>query len=270
MTCAFLVEEWPPDEGAQLTLTARYIFPLGAFDELASLVDLAGHVKSLGASALLLEERPDSELDPVITLAALGAVVSSIALGIMLSPHSGRAPSVLAKFVSGLDLVSGGRAHLVLGDVRESPGQDLKRLEEQVELITKMLTDDVTTVDGPTYNVKAAWNMPRVTHPPLDADKVVIASSLAQLEWLTRAGLPLPVSLVVVLDRTSWDHDEPVLAGILENSRSKFLGALVNIEDDVEASLAFAASIADRLLATYLRWSSLPSPRELALSARMI
>lgn len=251
-------------------MTVRHIFPLGPFDEFASLRDLAGRVESSGSSAFLLEERPDSELDPVVTLAALAATVPSIALGIMLSSNSGRVPSVLAKLVSGLDLVSGGRAHLVLGDLGESPGTDLVRIEEQIDLIEKMLTNDVTTLDGPCYPINQAWNTPRVTQSPLVADKIVIACSPAAREWFTETDIRLTQSIIVVLDRTSWADDEPSLMGILESPRARFIGALVDIDNDIEASLSFAASITDRFSATYLRWPSLPSPRELAQSARMM
>ena len=270
---AILSRSWHkngPDRGAQPILTVRHIFPLGAFDELALLRDLAGGVESLGVSALVLEELPDSELDPVVTLAALVKSVPSIALGIMLSSHSGRAPSVLAKLLSGLDLVSGGRAHLVIGDVRESSGADLLITEEQVDLITKMLTNDVTTVDGPTYRVDRASNTPRFTHSQLDDDKVVIACSLAQLDWIARQNQTISQSLIVLLGRTSWDQDEPAVARILERSVTKFIGALVNVDSDVEASLSFVESIANRFPAMYLRWPSLPSRDDLARCARMV
>ena len=270
---ALLSRSWHkngPNRGAQPILTIRHIFPLGAFDEFASLRELARGVESLGLSALVLEERPDSELDPVVTLAALVTSVPSIGLGIMLSAHSGRSPSVLAKLLSGLDLVSGGRAHLVIGDVSESSGADLLDTEEQVDLITEMLTNDVTTVDGPTYRVDLAWNTPRLTHSQLDDDKVVIACSLAQLDWIARQNQTISQSLIVLLGRTSWDQDEPVVARILERSVTKFIGALVNVDNDIEASLSFVESIADRFPAMYLRWPSLPTQDDLARCARMI
>jgi len=73
-----------------------------------------------------------------------------------------------------------------------------------------------------------------------------------------------------LLGRTSWDQDEPVVARILERSVTKFIGALVNVDNDIEASLSFVESIADRFPAMYLRWPSLPTQDDLARCARMI
>ena len=259
-----------PDKGAVLIVVLSHIFSLGEFDEFASLRDRAREAAALGASAIYLEEVPDSELDPVVVLAALAATLPSISLGMMLSTRSGRAPSVLAKLLSGIDLVSGGRAHLLLGDLNDPPGENLRRTEEQVELIKTMLANDATTFDGLTYHVDGAWNTPRMNGSPPVADKVVIACSPTQLHWMNEHGARDRAPFVVGLERRSLDQFESIIETALEGSGESFIGALIDVEDGLEPSLNFAKSIADRLLVTHIRWRSLPSRSDLERCARML
>jgi len=250
-------------------VTVRHIVPLGDFEELASLRALTREAESLGVSTLLLEERLGSQLDPVVTIAALLTSNPTISLGMMLSAHSGRAPSVLAKLVSGLDLVSGGRTHLVLGDLDDAPGETLAGSAEQVELIREMLTHDVTTFVGPAYRVDSAWNTPRISGGSLTPDKICVAYSRAQLEWIARTDHRGLTAFVIGCSRSTWNVDEPAFAEVLANSGAPFIGALVDIENDVASAIAFAALIAGRFAAVYLRWPTIPTESELVLSSQL-
>ena len=251
-------------------MNLRHILPLGGIDELEPLRSLALEAESVGVTTLLIEERPDSELDPVVTLASFTEVAPSIGLGIMLSAHSGRAPSVLAKLLSGLDLVTGGRAHLVIGEMSDLASEDLERIAEQVGLITEMLTHDVTTLEGPNYRVDRAWNTPRMTFAPLVGDKVIVACSPAGFEQMTRVDQATAHSSVIVVDPSSWDRDAPMVERAIERSSPEFVGAMVGIEGDLAAALGLSASIADRFSAVYLRWTVLPSPGDLARCAHAL
>ncbi len=245
-------------------MNVRHIIPLGGFDELASLRALVVGAGVAGASALLVEERRESDLDPVVVLASFAELAPSIGLGIMVSGHSGRSPSVLAKFLSGLDLVTGARAQLVIGEMGGATSESLARTVEQVGLISEMLTHDVTTLAGPNYRVDRAWNTPRATSAPLAVDKVAIMCSPTEFAKLTSEDRALAPSAVVWVDPTTWHHDASMIADTRRKIAPEFIGALVDIEGDVAVSLDFAASVADHFSAVYLRWSALPTPEDLA------
>ena len=243
-------------------MAVRHIFSLGNRAGLASLRDLAREVESSGADALVLEERRDSELEPVVTLAALSERTRAIALAMMVSVQSGRPPGVLAKLLSGLDLVSGGRGRLVLDARAATADAGLACVEEQAGLIAQMLANDVTTHHGPCFRVDAAWNTPRVTHIPPALDRVSIACSPEEYLRPDGPAISSATPRIVVLDRTAGEAGGPILATV--PGRAHAAAALVEVDEDIEASLAFAASISSRYRAIYLRWSELPTPAELA------
>ncbi len=255
--------------GALSKLNIRHIIPLGGPDELASLRSLAQAAEIAKFTALLIEERPDSFLDPVVVLASLSGVAPSIGLGIMVTGDSGRPPSVLAKLLSGLDIVTGGRTHLMIDARGDSTDPDLARAAEQVELILKMLTQDVTTYEGRNYQVDRAWNTPRTTQGTVALDKVVVACTPAAFAKMAGADRSVVQSSVLSVDPSSWDRDAREIEGAREQSTSAFTGAMVTVQDDVAQSLDFASSIAERFSGLYLHWSNLPSSDDLALCAQL-
>jgi len=106
-------------------------------------------------------------------LGALATVTSSVRLFSLVSPPTLRSPGLLAKAVSTLDVVSGGRAVLGLGagwDAAESEaygiefpglGERFDRLEEQLAICRALLRDPPATVSGKFYAVREAYNSPR-------------------------------------------------------------------------------------------------------------
>jgi F420-dependent oxidoreductase-like protein len=110
-------------------------------------------------------------------LAALAVRTSRAQLGALVTPVTYRWPAVLAKQVTALDLVSGGRAVLGIGAGWFEPenvaygipfpgtGERLDRLEEGLRVVRAMFTQEQATVEGRHYSVTDAMNYPRPRRP---------------------------------------------------------------------------------------------------------
>jgi len=106
-------------------------------------------------------------------LGALAAVTSSATLFSLVSPVTMRAPGLLAKAVTTLDVISGGRAVLGVGagwDVAEHEaygiefpglGERFDRLDEELAICRALFTEEQATVAGKFYALRDAWNSPR-------------------------------------------------------------------------------------------------------------
>ena len=98
-------------------------------------------------------------------------------MGTLVTGVTYRNPALLAKQVTTLDTISGGRAILGLGaawnDVEhEGYGYDfppirerMDRLEEALTIIKAMFTEERPTFDGPYYQIDQALNVPRPVQP---------------------------------------------------------------------------------------------------------
>jgi len=117
--------------------------------------------------------RPDHEMLECYTLlAALAAVTDTVQLSALVTGNTYRNPAVLAKTVTTLDVVSGGRAVLGIGAgwfelEHASYGFDFgtfterfEKLEEALEIIVPMLRGERPTFDGRHYRVDDAINVP--------------------------------------------------------------------------------------------------------------
>ena len=117
---------------------------------------------------------PDAPmLDSYTLLGALAALTSRVRLGAMVTGVTYRNPAHLAKIVTTLDVISGGRAILGLGaawyDVEhEGLGFDfpaaperLDRLEEALQICRAMFREEAPSFDGRYYRIHEARNVPR-------------------------------------------------------------------------------------------------------------
>jgi F420-dependent oxidoreductase-like protein len=126
--------------------------------------------------------RERATLDALATLAALAAATERIRLGTLVSPVTFRHPSVLAKSVTTIDHVSGGRVELGLGAGWNegehaaygfqfpSLGTRMELLEEQLEIVHRLWTEDSVTFVGRHYRLDDCPALPRPLqepHPPL-------------------------------------------------------------------------------------------------------
>jgi F420-dependent oxidoreductase-like protein len=118
-------------------------------------------------------------------LAALAQHTSTARLGALVTGNTYRAPALLAKTVTTLDVVSGGRAQLGIGAgwfelEHDSLGfefltftQRFEKLEESLQIITGMLKGERPSLDGAWYQVREAINSPA----PLSRIPIMIGGS---------------------------------------------------------------------------------------------
>src|SRR4051795_9451260 len=122
-------------------------------------------------------ELPDEysrTLDPFVALAAAAAVTERLRLGTGVCLVVERDPIVLAKEVSSLDVLSGGRVLLGVGagwNVEELAhhGVDFKDrfdvLQERVHLMQALWTQDEAAYDGKHERLEPAWEGPQTVEP---------------------------------------------------------------------------------------------------------
>jgi len=126
-------------------------------------------------------DRPD-KLDAWVTLAALATQTNRVKLSTRVSPIPFYLPARLAKIVTTVDIISGGRAVLGVGaawhrDEAMAYGVEwgnhkerIKRMIEGLKIILKLWSEDKTTFKGEYYCVTDApfWPKPiQKPHPPI-------------------------------------------------------------------------------------------------------
>ena len=119
-----------------------------------------------------LGEPDDFMLEAYTLLGALASVTSSVRLGALVTGNTYRNPAILAKAVTTLDIVSGGRAQLGIGCgwfelEHDSFGIEFgtftdrfEMLEEALQVILPMLRDERPSIDGKHYKITQAINQP--------------------------------------------------------------------------------------------------------------
>jgi F420-dependent oxidoreductase-like protein len=112
-------------------------------------------------------------LESYTLLGALAASTSRVQLGTLVTGVTYRNPALLAKIITTLDIISGGRAVLGIGaawyDVEhEALGFDfppvkerMDRLEEAVQICRAMFTEPAPSFEGRYYRIHDARNVPR-------------------------------------------------------------------------------------------------------------
>jgi F420-dependent oxidoreductase-like protein len=121
------------------------------------------------------------ETDPMLeaypTLAALATQTNRVKLGTLVTGVTYRNPALLAKTVTTLDVISGGRAIMGIGaawndsehagyGIEFPPiGQRMDRLDEALTIIKLMFTEDRPSFEGKHYRIERALNVPRPIQP---------------------------------------------------------------------------------------------------------
>ncbi len=121
-------------------------------------------------------------LESWTVLAALAQATSRIRIGSMVNGMHYRHPAVTANMAASLDIISGGRLDLGMGagwHVEESDAYGIQlgslterfdRFEEGIEVIIRLLTQEVTTFEGKYFQLTDARCDPKGVqrpHPPL-------------------------------------------------------------------------------------------------------
>ena len=125
---------------------------------------------------------PGECFEGMTTLAALSAVTSTIRLGLLVTGVTYRHPSVLVVEAITVDHASHGRLELALGAAWYEPehsqlgiefppiGERFDRLQDTLEIITRLTTGDVVSYEGRHFSLSdaRAWPIPvQRPHPPI-------------------------------------------------------------------------------------------------------
>ena len=130
----------------------------------------------------VMGNRDRGSSDAWTNLAGLAAVTSTIRLGTLVSPVTFRLPAVLAKSAVTVDRISGGRVELGMGagwweEEHRTHGfpfpsatERFDRLEEQLEIVHRLLTEERFTFEGEHYRLVDVPFAPKgvqLPHPPI-------------------------------------------------------------------------------------------------------
>jgi F420-dependent oxidoreductase-like protein len=152
----------------------------------ARTVSVAHQAEALGFESLWMFDHVQTEPVPTdeITfeaftgISALAAETARVRLGHLVLCAGYRNPALVAKMISTLDVISGGRAELGLGagwkeDEYRAYGfgfpplrERMEMLEDALEIATRMLGGGRATYEGPAARVRDAVNVPRGLQQP--------------------------------------------------------------------------------------------------------
>jgi len=123
-------------------------------------------IESLGYSTAFWPDHFGEQWEPVAALAAVAAVTRRLNVGTLVFGVDYRHPVVLAKASATLHLISGGRCEFGLGagwmesDYQEAgmpyqrPGLRIERLEEALQIIRAMWSQEKTSFSGSHYQIR--------------------------------------------------------------------------------------------------------------------
>jgi F420-dependent oxidoreductase-like protein len=197
----------------------------------------------------------DAMLEAYTLLGAIAARTRAVSLGALATGVTYRHPSFLAKIVTTLDVVSGGRAILGLGAAWADgehhdygipfPGsrERLERLEEAVQICRAMFQEESATFSGRHYSIEHAVNRPT----PIRAGGIPIMiagnGEKGTLRLVARYGdacnLIGDLETVETKLRVLADHCSSIDRDFGEISKTR-LGELVIAESDAAAEAKFA------------------------------
>ncbi|QYG91407.1 TIGR03621 family F420-dependent LLM class oxidoreductase [Iamia sp. SCSIO 61187] len=179
----------------------------------AAWLDLARRVDADGFATLYVADHPGSTPAPFVALAAAAAVTERVALGTCVANAGLWEPIALASEVATLDVVSGGRALLGLGAGHTpaewaavgrtipSAGARVDRLEQVIDVVTRLLAGEEVTVAGPHVHAEGA----RLAEPRPVQDPVPLMVGGAGARVLARAAAGADVVGVTGMGRTRAD-----------------------------------------------------------------
>lgn len=121
--------------------------------------------ESMGFSSILFPDHFGNQLEPLAAISAIAGVTETINVGTLVFDVDYRHPVVLAKAASTLDFLSGGRLEFGFGagwmetDYKEAgiaydpPGVRVSRMEEALEVMKAMWTQNPATYKGEFYQI---------------------------------------------------------------------------------------------------------------------
>jgi probable F420-dependent oxidoreductase len=210
-------------------------------------------------------------LDPLGTLTLAAAVTERVRLGTSVLVAPWYSPTVLARSLTTLDHISGGRLTVGLGlgwslDEYEAVGVPQRRLgnhsEEILDVLDAIWTDDIVSHDGERYHVRPSTIFPKPVQnprPPL----LLAAYTPAGLDRIARrADGWTPAGLPVDAIAPMWSTIRDLAAGYardveqlqlvvranvkifeqaLGSDRPSYWGSIEQVTDDIDATCATGA-----------------------------
>lgn len=175
--------------GLQLS---SFSWPGGANRLAPTLARIAGTAEEAGFASVwvmdhffqieMIGQAEEPMLEGYIALGYLAALTRRVKIGTLVTAVTYRYPGVLAKTVTTLDVLTGGRAYFGIGAgwfEREAVGlgvpfppmkERFERLEEALKICLQMWSDDVAPYDGKYYRLAETLNSPKSIsrpHPPI-------------------------------------------------------------------------------------------------------
>ena len=197
---------------------------------LERVVDLACAAEQAGFSLVTVMDHlyqiqgVGPEADPMLeaytTLAALAARTSKVRLGALVTGVTYRNPAILAKTVTTLDVVSGGRAIFGLGAAWNEDehagygvdfprvGERMDRLDEALTIARLMFTQDRPSFSGQHYRIHEALNRPR---PILAGGPPIIVGGIGERRTLKIAAKHADMTHWFALGLEALKHKDEVL-----------------------------------------------------------
>ena len=141
-------------------------------------IERVRRIEALGYSTVFWPDHFSPQWDPVASLAAVAAVTERIRVGSLVYDVDYRHPVVLAKSAATIQLLSGGRHEFGLGAgwmetdyvqagiAYDRPGIRIERLDEALQIIRSMWTNEKTSFSGTHYEIR---EVPRAAEPAAEA-----------------------------------------------------------------------------------------------------
>jgi alkanesulfonate monooxygenase SsuD/methylene tetrahydromethanopterin reductase-like flavin-dependent oxidoreductase (luciferase family) len=152
---------------------SRYAEELGLYG-----VFINDHVEGLGG------DRKESTLEAWTTMTGIGVQTKRIRVGHITLFNSMRNPAVLAKMITTLDVMTGGRYETIIGAGWSEPeykgydlmgegsgmpeaGERVSRLKEAVQILRGMFDNEVFSYEGKYWKLTDAVNVPAPVQKPM-------------------------------------------------------------------------------------------------------
>jgi alkanesulfonate monooxygenase SsuD/methylene tetrahydromethanopterin reductase-like flavin-dependent oxidoreductase (luciferase family) len=238
-----------------------------------ALPEVARLAENAGIGVLWLAEAPPGGIDPMPLAGSLAGCTSRIGIGIVVRPSRGRHPSVVARDVTTIDMLTGGRAAVALVEDGRRP-LDVDRLAEATAIVHALLTEEEVSIAGRFYEVAELTTRPRPVHdrgplviagfvePPPHSDspaESILVGGSADA-YVSGGGPPEVAACRARLDGATPPGSDPVLVwrgGFPAGAPAEFAtsifeagadGMIAVLDDDAAVRGAFQRGVVERVL----------------------
>ena len=241
-------------------------------DDPIALPEVARLAEDAAIGTLWLADAPPG-IDPMPLAGSLAGRTSRIGIGIIVRPSHGRHPSVVAREVTTIDLLTAGRAAVALLEDGRGP-LDVDRLAEATAILHALLTEEEVSIAGHFYEVAELTTRPRPVHahgplviagfveapPQSDSSAESILVGASADAYVTGGGPSEVAACRTRLDRAAPAGSDPVLVwrgGLPAGAPGEFAtsifeagadGMIAVLDEDAEVGGAFQRGAVERVL----------------------